>query len=145
MRNCNDPAVGAILSSWRYDLSGSSPELRGDLEDHLITCRGCRTRQRLHRTIDVSLIGLATLSILAFLLAIAVIHHLEPLRTWAIALHMRQLQFPLTLQDLAVTGLLASVLLWLLVALVTPAPTYLSEVAMAQARERRNRTHRKAA
>ncbi len=145
MRNCNDPVIGAILSSWRYDLSGSSPELRGDLEDHLVTCRGCRTRQRLHRTIDVSLIGLATLSILAFLLAIAVIHHLEPLRTWAIALHMRQLQFPLTLQDLAVTGLLASVLLWLLVALVTPAPTYLSEVAMAQARERRNRTHRKAA
>lgn len=145
MSHCSDPVVGTILSSWRYDLSGSSPELRGDLEDHLLACRGCRTRQRLHRTIDVTLIGLATISILAFLLAIAVIHHLEPLRTWAIALHMRQLQFPLTLQDLAVTGLLASVLLWLLVALVTPAPTYLSEVAMAQARELRNRTPRKAA
>ncbi len=145
MSHCSDPVVGAILSSWRYDLSGSSPEMRGDLEDHLVACRRCRGRQRLHRTIDVTLIGLATLSILAFLLAIAVIHHLEPLRTWAIALHMRQVQFPLTLQDLAVTGLLASVLLWLLVALMTPAPTYLSEVAMAQARELRNRTPRKAA
>lgn len=145
MSHCSDPAIGDILSSWRYDLSGSSPEMRGDLEDHLRDCRQCRTRQRLHRTIDVTLIGLATLSILAFLLAIAVIHHLEPLRTWAIALHMRQVYFPLTLQDLAVAGLLASVLLWLLVALVTPAPTYLSEVALTQARELRNRSPRKAA
>ena len=145
MSQCTDLVVGDILSSWRYDISGSSPAVRGDLEEHLQTCRQCRTRQRLHRTIDVTLIGVATLSILAFLLAIAVIHHLEPLRTWAIALHMRQMNFPVTLQELAFAGLLLSVLLWVVVAAVTPAPTFLSEVAMAQAREIRNRSLRKAA
>ncbi len=145
MTKCSDPVVGDILSSWRYDLSGSSPEVRGDLEQHLGECRGCRTWQRIHRTIDVTLIGLATLSILMFLLAIAVIHQVEPLRTWAIALHMRSIEFPLTLQDLAIAGLLVSVLLWLLVALVTPAPTFLSEVAITQAKEIRNRVPRKAA
>ena len=145
MAKCTDPAVGYILSSWRYDLSGSSPEMRGDLEAHLAECRECRTRQRVHRTIDVSLIGLASVSIVGFMLAIAVIHHLEPLRTWAFALHVRQLQFALSLQDFAVAGLLMSVLLWLIVALVTPAPTFLSEVASTQAREIRNRAPRKAA
>ncbi len=145
MAKCSDPAIGDILSSWRYDISGSSPAVRGDLEAHLVACRQCRTRQRFHRTIDVTLIGVATLSILAFLLAIAVIHHLEPLRTWAVALHMRQINFAVTLQELAVAGLLLSVLAWLLVALVTPAPTYLSELAVAQAREIRNRAPRKAA
>ncbi len=145
MSQCTDPVVGDILSSWRYDISGSSPAVRGDLEEHLVTCRQCRTRQRLHRTIDVTLIGVATVSILAFLLAIAVIHRLEPLRTWAVALHMRQLNFAVTLQELAFAGLLLSVLLWLLVAAVTPAPTFLSEVAMTQAREIRNRVPRKAA
>jgi hypothetical protein len=145
MNKCSDPVVGDILSSWRYDISGSSPEVRGDLEAHLVECRQCRTRQRVHRSIDVTLIGMATVSILAFLLAIAVIHQVEPLRTWAIALHMRQINFPLTLQDMAIAGLLVSVLAWLLVAMMTPAPTFLSEVAMAQAREIRNRSPRKAA
>ena len=145
MSKCSDPVIGDILSSWRYDLSGSSPSVRGDFEDHLVECRHCRTRQHLHRTIDVSLIGIATLSILAFLLAIAVIHHLEPLRTWAIALHMRSINFPLTLQDLAVAGLAVSVVAWLLVAIMTPVPTFLSEVAVTQAREMKNRSPRKAA
>ncbi len=145
MAKCNDPAVGYILSSWRYDLSGSSAEVRGDLEEHLAGCRTCRTRQRLHRTIDVVLIGVATASILLFMVAIAVIHKLEPLRTWAIALHARQLDFALTLQDIAVAGLLLSVLAWVLVMVMTPAPAYLTEVATAQAREIRNRVPRKAA
>ncbi len=85
------------------------------------------------------------MSILLFLLAIAVIHQVEPLRTWAIALHLRQINFPLTLQDFAIAGLLLSVLAWLLIMLMTPAPAYLTEVATAQAREIRNRSPRKAA
>jgi hypothetical protein len=145
MSKCVDPAVGDILSSWRYDISGSSTEMRVDLESHLDECSQCRTRQAAHRAIDVTLIGLTTLSSLAFLLAIAVIHHLEPLRTWAIALHMHQINFALTLQDIAVVGLLASVFAWVLVALVTPAPTYVGHMAMSQARELRNRSPRKAA
>ncbi len=144
MNKCSDPVIGDILSSWRYDISGSSPAVRGDLEDHFKECRQCRTRQRLHRTIDVTLIGLATLSILAFLLAIAIIHEAEPLRSWAIALHARQLQFPVTLQELAIAGLLISIVAWLLIAMMTPAPVFLSE-AVTQARELRNRAPRKAA
>jgi hypothetical protein len=145
MNQCNEPAIRDILSSWRYDISGSSAELRGDLENHLASCRQCRTSQRIHRTIDVALIGLCTASALVFLLAIAVIHQIEPLRTWALALHIRQISFAVTLQDFAIVGLLGSVLLWLVVALVTPAPSYLSEVAITQAREIRNRGARRAA
>lgn len=145
MERCTDPVVRDILSSWRYDLSGSSPAVRGDLEEHLVSCRHCRTSQRVHRTIDVALIGLATLSILAFVFAIAVIHQIEPLRTWAVALHLHQISIAVTLQDFAIAGLLLSVMLWLVVALVTPAPTFLSEVALTQAREIRNRVPRKAA
>ena len=70
---------------------------------------------------------------------------MEPLRTWAFALHWRQLQFPLTLQDFAVAGLLISLFAWLLIMLVTPAPAFISEVAATQAKEIRNRGWRKAA
>ena len=145
MTMCTDPVVGDILSSWRYDLSGISPEMRTDYEQHFVECSGCRARQRLHRTIDVALIGISTLSSLVFLLAIAVIHRIEPLRFWAIAhmnlrgldvvhLHLRHMYLEVTLQDVAVAGLMVSLLAWLLVALMTPAPTYLTGMAMTQAR-----------
>ena len=145
MEHCTDPAIRDILSSWRYDLSGLSPAVRGDLESHLASCRHCRASQRIHRTIDVALIGLATLSIVVFLLALAVIHQIEPLRSWVFGMHLRQISIGVTLQDLAMAGLLVSVFLWLVVALVTPAPAFLSEVAATQAREIRNRGWRKIA
>ena len=31
---CTDRVVGAILASWRYDISGISPEMRRDYENH---------------------------------------------------------------------------------------------------------------
>lgn len=148
MTPCTDQVVGDILSSWRYDISGISPEMRTDYEQHLVECQHCRSRQRMHRTVDVTLIGLATLSMLAFLLAIAVIHHIEPLRNWAIVnLHLRQIEVVLTLQAAAVAGLLISALAWILVAIATPAPVYLTDMAMAQARvfQNRSRMPRKAA
>ena len=37
---CNDQVVGAILSGWRYDISGIPPDLRGDYEAHLRGCTG---------------------------------------------------------------------------------------------------------
>jgi hypothetical protein len=140
MTSCTDPVVGDILSSWRYDISGISPEMRTDYEGHLEECQHCRSKQRVHRTIDVTLIGLATLSMLAFLLALAVIHRVEPLRYWAVAhLHLRQMYVVLTLQAAAVLGLLISTLAWILVAIATPAPVYLADMAMAQARGLQNR------
>lgn len=134
MSACTDSVVGDILSSWRYDISGISPEMRTDYEQHLATCSHCRSRQRIHRVIDVTLISVSTLSILAFLLALAVIHHIEPLRTAAVVLHLEHAQLVLTLQAAAVLGLLASLLAWVLVAIATPAPIYLTGVAIEQAR-----------
>lgn len=135
MSTCTDTVVGDILSSWRYDISGISPEMRVDYEQHLTSCSYCRSRQRMHRIIDVTLISLSTISILAFLLALAVIHHIEPLRTAAVAvLHLEHMQLVLTMQAAAVIGLLASLIAWILVAIATPAPVYLTGVAIEQAR-----------
>src|ERR1700679_4397147 len=74
---CNDPVVGAILSGWRYDISGISPDLRVDYEAHLYNCSHCRKRQRVHRTWDVMLLATTTLSFAAFLLAAVVMHRVE--------------------------------------------------------------------
>jgi hypothetical protein len=159
MAMCTDQIVGAILSSWRYDISGIPREVRVDYEQHFQECAHCRRRQHIHRMVDVALAGITTLSALAFLLALAVIHRLEPLRSWALELHLNeeyllklhlhQSYIAITLQDLAIFGLLVSLVAWALVALVTPAPTYLTDVAVAQARvlerEWRNRGVRKAA
>lgn len=140
MTSCTDQVIGDILSSWRYDISGISPEMRTDYEQHLVECQHCRSRQRLHRTVDVTLIGLATASMIAFLLALAVIHHVEPLRNWAIMnLRLHQIDVVLTLQAAAVAGLLVSALAWILIAIATPAPVYITGMALAQARELQNR------
>jgi hypothetical protein len=134
MPMCTDQVVGDILSSWRYDISGISPEMRTDYEEHLLACDHCRRRQRLHRIIDVTLIGVSTLSILAFLLALAVIHHLQPLKSWVLVMHLDGRYVALTLQMGAMLGLLGSLVAWVLVAVATPAPVYLTGMALAQAR-----------
>ncbi len=135
MTKCTDSVVGDILSSWRYDISGISPEMRIDYEAHLASCPQCRSRQRIHRAIDVTLITVSTVSIVVFLLALAIIHHVEPLRTAAITiLHIEHTHLVLTLQAAAILGLLASLLAWILVAIATPAPVYLTGVAIEQAR-----------
>jgi hypothetical protein len=134
MSMCTDQVVGDILSSWRYDISGISPEMRTDYEEHLETCDHCRQRQRLHRVVDVTLIGLSTVSILAFLLALAVIHHLQPLRDWVLVMHLDGRYVALSLQMGAMFGLLFSLVLWVLVAVATPVPVYLTGMALTQAR-----------
>lgn len=139
MTLCTDQVVGDILSSWRYDISGISPEMRTDYEEHLQSCDHCRSRQRLHRFIDVTLIALSTLSILAFLLALAVIHHVTPLRDWALVMHLDGRYVALSLQMGAMLGLLVSLVSWILVAVATPAPVYLTGVALTQARILQNR------
>jgi hypothetical protein len=135
MTTCTDQVVGDILSSWRYDISGITPEMRTDYEQHLVECGHCRARQALHRTIDVTLIGISTASILVFMLALAVIHHIQPLQHWAVAtLNLRQMHVVVSLQVAAVFGLLVSLLTWVLVAITTPAPIYLTGMALTQAR-----------
>jgi hypothetical protein len=132
---CVDPVVGDILSSWRYDISGITPAMRGDYEEHFAECPHCRGRQHLHRTIDVVLIGTTTISTAAFILALAIIHHIQPLQHWAlVSLHLWEIPIVLNLQAAAIGGLLLSFLCWVLVAIATPAPVYLTDMALNQAR-----------
>ena len=122
MSQCTDRVVGNILAGWRYDISGITPEMRGDYEAHLAACEHCRSRQRLHRTIDISLIVLATVSACVFLLAYGVIRHFEPRHT-------------LIFELIAIGGFLLSALIWLIVAVATPAPTTMVDVARLGARK----------
>src|SRR5437867_12435277 len=108
MRDCIDPVVGKILAGWRYDISGLAPEMRGDYEEHFALCERCHSRQRLHRIIDVSLIVLASVSACVFLLAFGVIYHFAP-------------RHSLILELAALAGFALSALIWLAVAVATPA------------------------
>lgn len=129
---CIDPTVGDILAGWRYDISGLNPEMRTDYEQHLRECHQCHTRQRIHRTVDVVLIGISTLAIGAFVLALVVLHHIEPLRDWVVvSLQLHQLSFVVSVERAAILGLLLSLLAWIIVAIITPAPIYLSQQARA--------------
>jgi hypothetical protein len=126
---CTDPVVGAILSGWRYDISSISPEMRTDYEQHLIECPHCRKRQRAARTIDVLLISVSTLSILAFLLAAVVIHRIEMLtHIESVHVHLHQTAIAISLEAAAIAGAVISTVLWILVAVATPLPGFLTDV-----------------
>ena len=129
---CIDPTVGDILSGWRYDISGLHSEMRTDYEDHLNRCKYCHSRQNMHRAIDVLLIGSTTVAIGAFVLALVVLHHIEPLRDWVVLnLQVHQMSLVVSLERVAILGLLVSLLAWILVAIITPAPTFLTQQARA--------------
>jgi len=121
MTACIDPVVGKILAGWRYDISGLAAEMRGDYEAHFAACERCSARRTLHRTIDVSLIVLASVSAGVFLFAFAVIHHFLPRHT-------------LILELVALGGFALSALIWLIVAVATPAPMAVVDVAKLSAR-----------
>ena len=121
MSACVDPVVGKILAGWRYDISGLAPEMREDYEHHFEDCEHCRSRQKIHRIIDVSLIVLASLSAAMFLLAFGVIRHFGP-------------RHALLLELIALGGFALSALLWLVVAVATPAPMTVVDVARLGAR-----------
>ena len=127
--HCTDPVIGDILAGWRYDISGLSPAMRTDYDHHLSECAQCRRRQHLARTIDVLLISVSSLSILAFLLAAAVLHRLESIAHLGTSLHGHLYHTPITvsLEATAIAGLVISLLLWVLVAIATPIPGLVSD------------------
>jgi hypothetical protein len=120
-QQCIEPIVGKILAGWRYDISGLAPEMRGDYEEHLQACEPCRGRQRMHRVIDLGLIALASLSAAVFLLAFGVIRHFGPRHAF-------------WLEIAALAGFALSALIWLVVAVATPAPVTMLGVAREGAR-----------
>jgi hypothetical protein len=121
---CIDPIVGKILAGWRYDISGLALEMRGDYESHFVECEHCRGRQQIHRIIDVGLIALASLSAGVFLLAFGVIRYLGPHHAF-------------WLEIAALTGFALSALIWLGVAVATPAPV----TVLGAAKEGARRVH----
>lgn len=95
--------------------------MRGDYEAHFTECEHCRSHQQIHRAIDVGLIVLASVSAGVFLLAFGVIHHFAPRHT-------------LILELAALGGFALSALIWLIVAVATPAPATVADVARVGAR-----------
>ena len=119
--NCTDKVIGGILAGWRYDISGLAEDMRGDYEAHIAECDHCRSRQRLHRTIDISLIVIATISAVLFLVAFLAVRHFSP-------------RHALILEIIALGGFAFSLLMWVVVAVATPAPVVMVDAAKTGAR-----------
>src|ERR1044071_2627150 len=118
---CSDRVVGDILAGWRYDISGLAPEMRGDYEAHLAECAHCRSRQVLHRTIDIGLMIVAGVSAVMFLVAFGAVRYFSP-------------RHALVLELIALAGFLFFSVVWLIVAVATPAPVVVADVARIHAR-----------
>ncbi|MFP5275722.1 MAG: hypothetical protein ACLGPM_01290 [Acidobacteriota bacterium] len=132
---CTDRVVGAILASWRYDISGISPEMRKDYEQHFAECAHCSARQNFHRSLDGTLAVLTSLAALFFLFALAVLKHIKPLE------HVAFTVLGLDISDMyhmlisaGIAGLCFSVIAFALVLMATPAPAYLSGIAAERAK-----------
>jgi len=133
--NCTDRVVGAILASWRYDISGISPEMRRDYESHFAECARCRSRQKFHRSLDVSLAVLTSTAALFFLFALAVLKHIKPLEHVAFKiLGLDIFDMYHMLISAGIAGLCFSLIAMALVLMATPAPSYLGGIAAEQAR-----------
>jgi uncharacterized paraquat-inducible protein A len=132
---CTDRVAGAILASWRYDISGISPEMRKDYEHHFAECPRCRARQKFHRSLDVTLAVLTSLAALFFLFALAVMHHVKPLENVAFKiLGLDIFDMYHMLMSAATAGVCFSVIAFVLVLTATPVPTYLGGIAAERAR-----------
>jgi hypothetical protein len=132
---CTDRVVGAILASWRYDISGIYPEMRKDYEQHFAECSHCRARLKFHRSLDVTLAVLTSLAVFFFLFALAVLHHIKPLE------HVAFKVFGLDVFDMyhmfvsaGIAGLCFSVIAFVLVLTATPVPSYLGGIAAERAK-----------
>lgn len=127
---CTDRVVGAILASWRYDISSISPEMRRDYEQHFAECARCSGRQKFHRSLDVTLAVLTSLAALFFLFALAALKHIRPLEHVAFkVLGLDTFDMYHMLVSAGIAGLCFSVIAMALVLMATPAPSYLGGIA----------------
>lgn len=132
---CTDRVVGAILASWRYDLTAVSPEMRRDYEQHLAACPSCSSRQKFHRSLDATLVVLSALSMLSFLFALAVLQRVKLLEHVAFnILGLDKISMYQMLVSAAFAGLVFSAIGFVLVLISTPAPAYLGGLAAQRAR-----------
>jgi hypothetical protein len=132
---CTDRVVGAILASWRYDISGISPEMRKDYEQHLSECPRCSSRQKFHRSLDATLAVLTGTASLFFIFALAVLEHVKPLEHVAFKiLGLDVFDMYHMLVSAGIAGLCFSLILLALVLMATPAPSYLGGIVEERAR-----------
>jgi hypothetical protein len=132
---CTDGVVGAILGSWRYDISGITPEMRKDYEQHLTDCAHCRSRQKFHRSLDGTLAVLTALSMISFLFALAVLQRVKYMEHVAFnILHLETVSIYQMLVSAAFAGLGFSMIAFILVLVSTPASTYLGGLAAERAK-----------
>jgi hypothetical protein len=118
---CTDRVIGEILAGWRYDISGLAQDMRSDYETHLAECVHCHSRQVLHRTVDIGLMIVAGVSAVIFLVAFGAVRHYSP-------------RHALVLELIALAGFLFFSVVWLIVAVATPAPVVVADVARIHAR-----------
>src|ERR1700684_345175 len=119
---CTDRVVGDILSSWRYDISGITPEMRRDYEQHLIECAHCKARQKFHRSLDGTLAVLTALSMISFLFALAVLQRVKIMEHVAFnILGLDKVSMYQMLVSAAFAGLGFSLIAFILVMTTTPA------------------------
>ncbi len=132
---CTDRVVGAILASWRYDISGISREMRKDYEQHLADCARCSARQKFHRSLDATLAVLTGTASIFFLFALATLKHVKPLEHVAFKiLGLDIFDMYHMLVSAGIAGLCFSVIALALVLMATPAPAYLGEIAVERAK-----------
>ena len=132
---CTDRVVGSILASWRYDISGISPEMRKDYEQHFAECPHCSSRQKFHRSLDVTLAVLTSLAVFFFLFALAVLKHIKPLEHVAFNVFgLDTFDTYHMLVSAGIAGLCFSVIALLLVLTTTPASSYLGGIAAEHAK-----------
>ncbi|HEY1766635.1 MAG TPA: hypothetical protein VGG26_03235 [Terracidiphilus sp.] len=123
------------MASWRYDISGISPEMRRDYEQHFMECPHCSARQKFHRSLDSALAVLTSLAAVFFLFALAVLVHIKPLEHVAfniLGLDISDMYHMLLAAGVA--GFSFSVIMLALVLMVTPAPAYLGGIAVERAK-----------
>jgi hypothetical protein len=132
---CTDRIIGAILGSWRYDISGISPEMRKDYDQHLVECAHCRARQKFHRTLDATLAILTALSMLSFLFALSVLQRVKFMEHVAFnILGLDTVSMYQMLVSAAFAGLGFSLIGFILVMTTTPASAYIGGIAVERAR-----------
>jgi hypothetical protein len=109
--------------------------MRKDYESHFAECARCRARQKFHRSLDVSLAVLTSLSALFFLFALAVLKHIKPME------HVAFTTFGLDIEDTyhmlfsaGIAGLLFSLIALAVVLTATPVPSYLGGIASERAK-----------
>jgi hypothetical protein len=109
--------------------------MRRDNEQHYVECARCSARQKFHRSLDVTLAALTSVSALFFLFALAVLKHIKPLE------HMAFKTFGLDIEDTyhmlfsaGIAGLCFSVIALALVLTATPVPAYLGGIASERAK-----------